>query len=67
MALLTVVSFLYTQDHQPRNGTAQNGLGPYTSIINQENAQYIFIANRQVFHLRSLFPNLTLTCVRVND
>jgi hypothetical protein len=37
-ALLAQFAFLHTQGDLPRDGAAHSGLGPPTSVINQNNA-----------------------------
>lgn len=56
------VRFLYNQDHLPRDGTTHSKLGPFTSIINQENVlQTCQQANlMEVFlYWLSLFPSMS--------
>ena len=38
--LLSLLSYR-TQDHQPRDGTTHNGLGPLTSVTNEEDALWL--------------------------
>jgi hypothetical protein len=57
-----------TQDHQPRDGTTHNVLGPPTSIINQENGPTDLPTGNlmEVFsQLNLLFPEVS--CVTVTE
>lgn len=58
-----------TQDHLLRVGTTQSDLGPFISIINQENAPQSRLQSSLIgdilFRLRFFFSRMALACVRL--
>lgn len=62
-SLLSLLSYR-TQDHQLRNGTSHNGLGPPPSMINQENFLEPDFISAFCFQLRFLpFRQLYLVSI----
>lgn len=55
VGVLSLFSYI-TQNSQPRGGTAYSGLGPLTSVINQENAPQPSLMEA-FSELRFLFTN----------
>jgi hypothetical protein len=57
-----------TQDNQPRDGTTHNGLGPHTSITNQENVLQVCLKQdlMEAFSQLSVSPLQGLSLCQVD-